>query len=501
MPEILRSLLVVLIIAITVFGFTQGPITARAIAPSNFVLRRNIWFVITLAAFLANNYWIFVGIAAFFLIYGAKREQNKIALLFSVLFAVPLFRVEISGLGIVNYFFDIDYFRMLSLVVLLPSFLLLRKQQGTTAFLKNTPDKFLAAFLLLGLVRQFQIDSLTNILRTVFYLFIDIFLPYYVASRSLRSIEAFRDALSSFVVAVLIISVIGVVELGKGWLLYSNVSHSLGIEWGFGGYLARAGNLRAIASTGQAIVLGYIITVALGLYLFVSRSIKNPFARGLGYLTLGAGLISPLSRGPWVGAIFTGIIYIFTTPKPIILLAKLIIPFSALFFLLLISPVGPTIIDHLPFVGTIDAENVLFRERLLENSLQVIARNPFFGSYDYMLTPEMEELRAGPNGGIIDVVNSYLAILLSGGLVALALFIGFFISIIIGLIHSMRNAYKIESEHRQLGRALLATIAGILITIYTVSSIIFIPIIYWLIGGLCVAYIQMAKYESVNRTL
>lgn len=40
---------------------------------------------------------------------------------------------------------------------------------------------------------------------------------------------------------------------------------------------------------------------------------------------------------------------------------------------------------------------------------------------------------------------------------------------------------------------LLATLIGILVIIFTVSSITFIPVVYWSVAGLGVAYIQMVR--------
>ncbi|MNE91016.1 hypothetical protein D3C80_1885800 [compost metagenome] len=57
----------------------------------------------------------------------------------------------------------------------------------------------------------------------------------------------------------------------------------------------------------------------------------------------------------------------------------------------------------------------------------------------------------------------------------------------------MRAYPNKDDEHRLLGRALLATLVGILVIIFTVSSITFIPVVYWSIAGLGVAYIQMTR--------
>ena len=137
----------------------------------------------------------------------------------------------------------------------------------------------------------------------------------------------------------------------------------------------------------------------------------------------------------------------------------------------------------MPFVGSVDSENVEFRNRLIDNAIVVISRNPFFGSFDTLSTDEMEELRAG---GIIDVVNSYIAIALSGGLVTLTFFVSFFVCVVMQLILAGRRSL-LSSDQLNVWRVLVANILGIMFIIVTVSSITFIPILYWMVGGFGVA--------------
>ncbi|MNC51808.1 hypothetical protein D3C75_1011160 [compost metagenome] len=69
----------------------------------------------------------------------------------------------------------------------------------------------------------------------------------------------------------------------------------------------------------------------------------------------------------------------------------------------------------------------------------------------------------------------------------------FFVTVLHGIRKAMRSFPDKDDEQRQLGRALLATLIGILVIIFTVSSITFIPVVYWTVAGLGVAYIQMAR--------
>ena len=241
MPEYLRALIVILVLATVIFAFAKAPACALASTTGDFERRRNLWFGITLAAFLAHNFWIFIIVTAALLLFALRREPNKLAMFFFLLFAVPTFPAEITGLGIAKQFFTIDYLRLLVLAVLLPAFLYLRKQPDVERFGRLIPDKLIAGYIVLQFLLMLNASTFTNALRSgVFYAFIDIFLPYYVASRSLKNLQGFRDALMGFVVAAMVLSAIGAFEYAKHWLLYKNLEDVLSVQqWGYGNYLER----------------------------------------------------------------------------------------------------------------------------------------------------------------------------------------------------------------------------------------------------------------------
>src|SRR6266571_2727332 len=464
MPEHLKALVVILVLATVVFAFAKTPACALASTAGDFERRRNLWFGITLAAFLAHNFWIFIIVAAALLLFALPREPNKLAMFFFLLFAVPMLSAEITGLGIINYFFTIDFVRLLTLAVLLPAFLYLRKQPDVEGFGRLLPDKLIAGYIVLSFLLMLSASTFTNTLRYgAFYAFIDIFLPYYVASRSLKNLTAFRDALMAFVVAALILAAIGPFEFARHWLLYASLENALGVNSDIGQYLLRGegGGLRALASTGHSIVLGYVMAVAAGFFPYLRRSVPNTVAWGLGLIALMVGLIAPLSRGPWVGAAAMLLVFVATGPFPVKGFAKLGLLGLIIIPLLLVSPAGQDIIDYLPFVGT----------------------------FDFMYSPSMQEMKQGQ--GIIDIVNTYLGVGLSSGLVGLALYSGFFIAIAVGIIKGMRKLEEKYDERYLLGRTLLSVLLGIMIIIFTVSSISVIPVIYWSVAGLGVAYARM----------
>ena len=139
------------------------------------------------------------------------------------------------------------------------------------------------------------------------------------------------------------------------------------------------------------------------------------------------------------------------------------------FGILAITPSGGKFIDLLPFIGKTEKYNIDYREQLFHNSLVVIARNPLFGSIDYLNEPEMLELKQGE--GIIDVVNTYVGITLERGYLGLLLFVSIFASVIFAIRKSMKSITDKRDELHILGRSLVAVLLTIMFIISTTSSI------------------------------
>lgn len=490
MPEHFRALIVILFLASVVFLLARRPAT-DLIPPGDFKRRRNLWFLLTVLAFVSHSFWLYLGAGAVILYLAGRREHNPMALFYMLLFLIPPASLQVPGFGLVNYLVDLNHIRLLTVCVLLPAALALRRQGDTLRFGRTWPDRLLAAGLLLMSVLYLRETTLTDTLRQTLYLFIDVLLPYYVASRGLRQISEFKDTLLAFVLASFLLALIGVAEYVRHWLLYSALIDAMGVPWSMSGYLSRGGSLRASVTTGQAIVLGYVMSVAIGLFLFLQGYLRRPWQRLMGALLLAAGLFAPLSRGPWIGAMVIVVVFIALGRGALRRLVLLAAAGMLALPLLTAVPGGDKVLDLLPFIGTVDKENITYRERLMDNAWIVIKRNPLFGSFDFRNTPEMQSMIQGE--GIIDIVNTYINLALRVGLVGLGLFVAFFATVLHGIRKAMRSFPDKDDERRQLGRALLATLVGILVIIFTVSSITFIPVVYWTIAGLGVAYVQMVR--------
>jgi len=508
MLENLKYLFIILVISIPIFWMVKY--TFASLLPEDQITRyRNVWIAITLIIFISHNFWLYVVLSVIAIQLAQLRESNKVAIYFVLLFAMPPVWIGVAGLGI-DKLFEMNSSRLLELAILLPAFLTLVNQKDSLAFGSTTPDKLLGAYLLLVVAFQLRGTSITDTLRIGLYAFTDIFLPYYVISRSLRDIGHFKVAMAAFVVAAILLSGSAIYEYASFQLLYASLGKDLNAQIQLTSMLARDNSLRAIVTTGQPIVLGYVVMVGLGFFLYIKRFISHFVARQLLLALLAGGSFAAISRGPWVGVLAMLIVFIALGHRPIRNMSLLIAGSVLAFSLAATLPGGERLINLLPFIGKTESGDVEYRKDLFTHALIVIQRNPMFGSTDYLNTPEMKAMLQGQ--GIIDVVNSYLGIALANGLLGLVLFASFFLSILWGIYNALRQFQTLQvehlifgakrflarpevrlDEHYMLGVTLLAVLIAILITISTVSSIVLIPVVYWAVAGMGVAYIQMLR--------
>lgn len=492
MPEHLRALVVILFLATFTFLYARKAFAAE-IQPDEFKRWRNAWYAITLIAFLAHNFWLFLAASALVILYLTKVEPHKFVLYVLLFSIIPPIYERIPGL------FDITYVRMLSLLLLLP--VLLRKNPEVPPFGRLLTDQLILGFALLNMLLMMRGTTFTDAIRYGIYGFTEFFLPYYAASRLITNFAQMKKILMAFVLVSMIAATVAAFEFIQSWLLYSQLGDALRVDWNMGLYLGRGDSVRAMASLGHSLILGVMLMTAFGFYLFVSRLVENRLLRLAGFGLIAAGLIASLSRGPWVGTAILFLVFIAYGPKLVQRFAMLAIAAIIAIQVLPSIPGGNKVIDLLPFVGETDKENVEYRQKLIDKSLVIIQRYPLFGVYDARQEPEMEDMVQGE--GIIDIVNSYLGIALANGLVGLGLFLGFFMRVLWMLRKSLKRIRDKSSMEHLCGRSLMAAMVAILVTIFTVSSIGIIPTIYWSLAGLIVSYsrIMMAARATATSTL
>jgi hypothetical protein len=493
MPFHFKALILVMAVTLTTFWLAK-PLFVKFMAEDDFARRRNIWLSVTLAAFLIPNIWLFMVVAAVIIGYGASKDSNPAALYLLLLLVIPPLREQLPTGGLVKQIMALDHLRLLSLVLLLPTTIKLRNASREQAYASGTntrlglqaPDFLIVAYAAVQVVLMFPYESVTASARRSFLLGIDILLPYFVLSRVCRSREAIVDAMASFVLALVVLSPLAVLEFLRGWILYAGIEERWGTSYMMA-YLTRGETLRAQVTGGHAIVFGYAMAVALSMWFYLQTLVLSRAWRWAALLTLIAGLASTLARGPWVGAMVMLVIFVGSGPNAGRRVLNTAGFFALLAVVVMATPYAGKLVEHLPFIGTVNEETVSYRQRLAEMSWMLIKQNPLFGSPYFMMY--MEELRQGE--GIIDLVNAYAGIALSFGLTGFGLFAGFFALILVRCRAASRRMSEADPDFSLLGSCLLACIGGVLVMIATVSNYLSITYIYWSLAALAVAYVRL----------
>jgi O-antigen ligase len=489
MPEYIRALVYVLLISVPVL-YVAKKIAEPLLDEAEFRLWRNCWLAATCVTFISSSFFDFAAGLALISIYIHRNSKQPLLLYVILMFVAPCVPIGVGIPGIFNRIIDLDPPRLLAIFILLPLAVKLWREQENRRL--RGPDFLVIAYFGFITVLSLRLNDINSILRVVPGYFLDILLPYFVFSRSLRSALDINRVLLAFVVAALPLAAIGFFEIWRNWRVYYVVI----LEWDFvliTSYLFRDGLLRAATTSVESIAFGFLCMTGGGCLLALRTRRHWDFWRYVALGILVVGLLSSVSRGPWLGLALCATVLLLTNLRTSLKLLAAALP-----VVVILAFLRPSFIDRftnlLPFIGSADRGSETYRAMLVENSLIVIERYPFFGSETFLTEPEM--LRMIQGQGIVDVVNTYLQIALHHGLIGLLLFVVFF-----GLLSAKLAGLFLASKSALVSyQGILAILIAMLFTIATTSSATIIPYIYWAFSGLSAAVIargSMIKWEAV----
>jgi O-antigen ligase len=499
----IKRLVFVLTIAATIFHFAK-PIALRYMNEKDFLLRRNVWLALTSVSFLSPSFWLFVAVAVPTFIWASRKDSNPIALYLLMLHVIPPIGFIIPIFGN-NGLFPLDNFRLLSFCVLLPAAMRYRKnQQEVPRYKWGAMDVLLIIFGVLQVVlytspdmREHAAlpDSPTNVLRRAVLFFFDTYLIYYAVSRICNSRHRIIEAAASFCLACAVMASIALFENLRHWLLYVEVESAWGVELNSFTWLSRGSELRAQASAGHALALGYLLAIGFGFWLYLKSRIQSKVRRIGVTLVLWGGLFAAFSRGPWLGAVTAYFAFFAAGPRALSRLVKGVVVAFAVGLLILMSPIGDRILDVLPVMGNTADANIVYRQRLSERGWDIALAHPFFG--DQYPWPEMEDLRQGE--GIIDIVNTYLGVALNYGFVGLFCFMGFIFIGMAKVYARSRSLAKTDPDFALFGTSLIACIVATLEMIASCSFILGCAKLFYVLAGLAAAYARAPELPQHQR--
>jgi hypothetical protein len=309
---------------------------------------------------------------------------------------------------------------------------------------------------------------------------------YFTVSRTCQSRRKIVDAAAAFCLACALMAAIAMFERARNWLLYVEIASRWANDPHSGFYLTRGGAVRAQASGGHSIALGHLLAVAFGFWLYLQTHIRSATRRIGTMLLLCGGILATFSRSAWLGTATIYFTFNAVGPRAVTRLAKGAILASAMAGVLIASPMGGQILDMLPKSGQ-PADP--YRYRLAERGWELVFAHPFFG--DQFPFPEMEDLRQGE--GIIDIVNTYLGVALSYGLIGLFCFTSFMLLGMISVYARTRELVHTDPDLALFGTSLIACIVCTLVMIESDSFNLGPQKIFYVLAGFSTAYARLAR--------
>jgi O-antigen ligase len=439
------------------------------------------------------------------LIWARRRDSNPIALYLLLLHVIPSISIPIPIVGI-NQLFDMDSYRLLSFFILIPVALQMRRSANAARIAGlQTMDVFLLAFGVLQVALYIPPDlpnhvilpdSATNVVRRAVLFLVDVYALYFAVSRSCYDRARIAEAMAAFCLGCAVMALVAIYESARHWLLYIDL-----LDWtdyAARSYLERGGVLRAQASAGHALVLGYLLAIAFGFWLYLQRRVDSKRLRLTVALLFWLGLVAAYSRGPWVGAVAIYLVFMAVGPGAFGRVFKAGAVVAVAFWIVSLTPLGDRIVKVLPFFGgSVDNANVVYRQKLAERSWELIQAHPFFG--DQLAYAKMEDLRQGQ--GIIDLVNTYAEVALSYGLVGLFFLVGFALTALVRAYRTVRETNVSDPDLARLGTSLVACIFGTFLMLVDASFILGYEKMFYVLAGLAAAYGHLRPVSSATHAL
>jgi len=487
MPEYLRAYIVIFTLSNCVFWLLPK-LKINFIDRPNIKNWRNYWLIITTLCFFVSNIWLYVLFLCLLLAYANNTKTDLLALFFAISCVSPLYYFTIPGFGLINYFISLSYISLLTLLLLVPELHTTKKFSAS-----HYPYyKAIILYIIVISVLDSRDNTVTNSLRLFAVYFIAILLPFSAISKSIKSTDQLKTCLFSLTLCLTPIALIGCFESLKYWKLYSSAFVNVLGEDSSLHYGLRGNSLRASANFANPIVYGYMLTIGMALLLFLRNYTQKKYIWIFIFTIFLSALYLTKARGPWIGFIVMVILYIWSGPNRLGNLTKMSLGSVGALAVISVTSFGEKLFEMIPFLsssGSHEASTIDYRLRLLDQASLLFQKNPLLGLVNYRETAEMEVMRQGQ--GIIDVVNSYVDIGLSYGLVGLGIFLFIFLGLFFTVLKKVRTLPSEQEDLINIGRSLYAILGAILFIIFTVSSTNYIPIFYWIVAGLCSAYIRL----------
>ena len=443
--------------------------------PAEYRCAWRLVFLGVFASYLCKFPAVFLLVVAGIAIYGAvatgRGPVGKVAVYLLFACTLPPIKLILGGFGGINYLLAVDHLRLVSLVLLTWAALELPGLKATPRTVRFFwIDLLVVAYQVLRFGLSVPSSNLTTLVRTLVESTLDILLPYFLVTRSLRSMADLRFAGGHLLIGLVFAASVGIGETLMQHNLYSGLQAIYEEQWQLTYQLQRGGLLRVQATTPQPIILAFMMLFgfAVAYWLKGSQWRRPTVAAMFGAVFLT--MIATFSRGPWLAA---GLMVLALVAMQRISAQV----FRVILIVLVLGGIGVKLAGAdtvvISALGALfgseqaDLSSIEYRHQLLDDSLALIRQSPWFGVPNY--AAQMQSLKQGE--GIIDIVNSYVAIMLDAGVIGLAIYLLPYAVVLNRLISAIRRRAQggLEDGSR-FALAFIALILGCLFAILTTSS-------------------------------
>ncbi|MCK9685866.1 O-antigen ligase family protein [Scleromatobacter humisilvae] len=425
-----------------------------------------------------------------------RGPAGKFAIYVLLACTLPPISVTVGGFGGINYVLQLDHRRILSIVLLGWAAVEIMSTKASPRSSKSLAiDILVVAYQCLRIGLIVPHATYTTLARAAVEAVLDILLPYFVVTRGVRSMADLRLVCGHLLMGLAFAAGVAVAEALLQHNLYSGLQTVYGIHWQQTYALMRGSLIRVQSITPQPIILAFMLLYGLAIaYWLKGQQWRRPSVLAL-FAAIAVAEVATFSRGPWIAAVLI----------VLALVAMRRLPGNAFRFVLvalLIGGVGlkfagadQQVLDALGALFGSDQSNIAsieYRRQLLDTSLALIKQSPWLGVPNY--AAHMQDLKQGE--GIIDLVNSYLAILLDAGVIGLTIYLLPFLIVLNRLISAIRRPDPAASQTgNRFAMAFSALIIGCLFAIFTASTFNIIPVLLTLLLSLPTAWLALPLEE------
>jgi hypothetical protein len=386
------------------------------------------WLSMLPFIFLLNNQLLTL-LGAFALLMVLSRNQSPaitVAFFIVTVSAVPDwvdYRMSAPG---INYLLKLSHDKVAVLALLAPLLLFVYKKAKVPW---NTTDSLVVAFVLLTTLLTFRNGQLTFVMRFLASSIIIYIIPYFVISRTIRSVKDMHYCALAFLMLAILLSAVLLMSQALQTDMYDTFnprSRSNILREYRGGFLRLSGPSIGVMLS-FLMLCGLLALDVLKKYRLVPLVVFWPLVASFGLCVLFTG-----SRGGLLSFVIGVGIYAYF----IKLAGTGRVVCSVILLLLVILEYGFGLTSFLVYqdeYGTFD-----YRSELYQTSWIYLQQHFLFGSPSYLESGQFNHLITGL--GIIDIVSAYLQVALKYGFVGLLLFISIYLSVLVPLCKRLFSA-------------------------------------------------------------